>query len=283
MKKILVTGATGFIGSYVINQLLPLGYEVVASSRNEKKAKASNWFTKVHYVPFNINQADDENCYELFGKPDLAIHLAWDGLPDYKSLQHFETYLFENYRFLKNLVMNGLADLTVTGTCFEYGMKTGELFESDQAEPSNPYGLAKFTLYKFLEQLRLKKEFRLKWVRLFYMYGNGQNPKSLFAQLDNALEQDQKVFNMSGGEQLRDFLPVDQVGYNISRIAVQSRVTGIINCCSGRPVSVKDLVLSYLASANKRIELNLGYYPYPDYEPMAFWGNNKKLQSILNE
>ena len=115
------------------------------------------------------------------------------------------------------------------------------------------------------------------------MYGKGQNEKSLISQLDKALEKEDKIFNMSGGEQLRDFLPVEKVAQNIINIATQNKVKGIINCCSGHPVSVKDFVQNYLQFKNKNIKLNLGYYPYPDFEPFKFWGNNEKLNKILNE
>jgi dTDP-6-deoxy-L-talose 4-dehydrogenase (NAD+) len=69
----------------------------------------------------------------------------------------------------------------------------------------------------------------------------------------------------------------------IVKIAFQKQTDGIVNCCSGIPISIKQLVQNYLHDNNATIKLNLGYYPYPDYEPMQFWGDNKKLKSILNE
>ena len=89
------------------------------------------------------------------------------------------------------------------------------------------------------------------------------------------------VFNMSGGEQLRDYLPVEEVAKMLVAVALQQKVEGIINCCSGEPVSVRRFVENYLQQHNLRIRLNLGHYPYPDYEPMAFWGDRQKLDGIL--
>ena len=114
------------------------------------------------------------------------------------------------------------------------------------------------------------------------MYGTGQNPNSLLSQLDRALANGEVGFNMSGGEQQRDYLPVETVVAYISKIALQNEVEGIINCCSGNPVTVKHFVENYLAKNNQHIQLNLGHYPYADYEPMRFWGDDKKLKSILN-
>jgi dTDP-6-deoxy-L-talose 4-dehydrogenase (NAD+) len=180
------------------------------------------------------------------------------------------------------MVMNGLVDITITGTCFEYGMQEGCLSEDMAALPANPYAIAKDSLRKLLMEFQVSHPFMLKWVRLFYMYGRGQNPNSLLSQLDAALVRQDPVFNMSGGEQVRDFLPVEQVAAYIVKIALQSGTTGIINCCSGKPVTVKHFVEDYLRQKGQSIILNTGYYAYPDYEPMQFWGDNSKFKSITN-
>jgi nucleoside-diphosphate-sugar epimerase len=284
MKKVLVTGATGFIGNYVVEHLLNQGNTVIASSSNREKASSYNWFNRVEYVEFDLKQfRSSDNYFQYFKSPDALIHLSWEGLPNYKSLFHFEENLPGHYDFLKNIITNGCNNISVTGTCFEYGMKEGKLSEDMCCIPDNPYALAKDSLNKFLHELSKQYPFTLKWIRLFYLFGKGQNPKSLFSQLDLALENGDRIFNMSGGEQVRDYLPVEMAAEYIVKVAMQNKVNGIINCCSGNPVKIKDMVEQYLFEKKKNIELHLGYYPYPDYEPMSFWGDNKKLQSILND
>jgi dTDP-6-deoxy-L-talose 4-dehydrogenase (NAD+) len=282
MKKVLVTGATGFIGNYVIEELLKQGCAVVASSANPIKAKDKNWFKKVQYIPFDLKQFDLATNYQnYFDQPDLVIHLAWEGLPNYKASFHIEENLPRHFAFIKNLVANGQKDITVTGTCFEYGMQEGCLSEEMETRPANPYAIAKDGLRKQIQGLQQEYVFYFKWVRLFYMYGAGQNPNSLLSQLDRALENGEAVFNMSGGEQIRDYLPVEKVAANITAIALQQNITGMINCSSGKGISVKEFVQNYLKEKNKNIVLNFGYYPYPDYEPMNFWGDNEKLKKIV--
>ena len=287
MKSVLITGASGFIGHHVINYLVKNHkheYSIIATSSNIEKVRDEQWFNLVDYVPFDLTKMNCfDNYFEYFNKPDILIHLAWEGLPNYKSLFHFEENLPRHYNFIKNLVQHGLSDITVTGTCFEYGMQEGCLTESLLSNPSNPYALAKDTLRKFLEEFKKKHPFSLKWVRLFYMYGEGQNPNSLFSQLDKALENGDAVFNMSGGEQVRDYLPVEQVAKNIVQIATKQNVEGIINCGSGNPVTVKKMVEDYLTIKNKSIKLNTGFYPYNDFEPMKFWADITKLNTILNK
>ena len=282
MAKVLVTGATGFIGNYVVTGLLQRGHQVIASSFSPAKAKQFSWFQQVQYIPFDLGSFDAAvNYYQYFDMPEAMIHLAWEGLPNYKAAFHTETNLPRHYAFLANLVRNGLTNLTVTGTCFEYGMQEGRLEESMPAQPANAYAQAKDALRTSLQQLQQQYPFHCKWVRLFYMYGKGQNPKSLLSQLQQALDEEQEVFNMSGGEQVRDYLPVEKLADYIVQIALQNRVEGIINCCSGQPITVKQLVESYLKQQGASIRLHLGYYPYTDYEPMAFWGDTKKLQSLF--
>ena len=280
MKKVLVTGATGFIGNYVVDELLRRGCTVIATSHDEKKAAGANWFAKLKYIPFDLRGVDPEiNYYEFFDRPDAMIHLAWEGLPNYKDSFHIEENFPRHKRFLKNLVANGLRDLTVAGTCFEYGMREGCLREDMEAQPTNAYAIGKNELRRSLEENKTKG-FHFKWPRLFYMYGKGQHPNSLFSQLDKALDDADESFNMSPGEQVRDYLPVEQMAALIVNIALQIKVKGIINCCSGRPVVLKQLVEDYLKEKNQHISLNLGYYLYPDFEPMSFWGDTAKLRSV---
>jgi nucleoside-diphosphate-sugar epimerase len=281
MRRILVTGATGFIGRYVVERLLSAGHRVIATSSNEHRAREFSWFNSVQYIPFDLAHADPTlDYYRLFGEPDSLIHLAWEGLPNYKSSFHLDVNYPRHAAFLGNLVRNGLRDVTITGTCLEYGMQEGCLREDLPVLAGNPYALAKDALRRSLKPLEEGYGFRVKWVRLFYMYGPGQNPNSLLSQLDKALAAGEPVFNMSGGEQVRDYLPVEKMAELIVDIALQNETSGIINGCSGQPVTVRRLVEDYLAATGRQIRLNLGYYPYADYEPMRFWGDVQKLRTV---
>jgi len=282
MQKILVTGATGFIGNYVVEELLRQDYQVIASSSLEEKARLFPWFRKVQYKAFNLAEMDDTiDYFSFFDRPDILIHLAWEGLPNYKAAFHYEINLPRHFSFLQHMLRQGLGSLSVTGTCFEYGMHEGKLSEEMPSDPANAYAMAKDGLRKLLEEYRQTVPFDFKWIRLFYMYGRGQHPNSLLSQLQKALDEQATVFNMSGGAQVRDYLPVETAAAYIVAIAVQQRVGGIINCCSARPVSVRQLVENYLHERQAQIHLNLGHYPYADYEPMSFWGDDTKLNSIL--
>jgi dTDP-6-deoxy-L-talose 4-dehydrogenase (NAD+) len=278
--RIAVTGASGFVGRHVLEQLSHHPVETVAVTRN--RGRLSDWTDRVEIVEMDISHPSPD-CFSVLGSPNVLIHLAWDGLPNYRSLHHYETELPRQYLFLKTMIEGGLPALLVTGTCFEYGMQSGPLSEDLLTHPNNPYGHAKDALRQQLEFLQKVHTFAFKWVRLFYVYGEGQPRSSLYPLLKEAVDQGVQYFNMSGGEQLRDYLPIREVARLVVLLALCKYNTGVINLCSGKPVSIRRLVEQWIEENGWNIELNLGYYPYPDYEPMAFWGDRRRLDRLLDD
>lgn len=278
--KVLVTGATGFVGRHLVAALLTRGCEVRAVARNAETAAGLPWINAVEFVAADIH-ATDLDITALSDGVDALAHLAWPGLPNYQALFHFEHNLMADYRFIKGAVEAGVSQVLVTGTCFEYGLQSGPLSEMTAPQPSNPYGLAKNTLRLFLENLQRVQPFTLQWARLFYLHGDGQNPNSLLAALDRAIDAGDDTFNMSAGEQLRDYLPVATAADYLALILQRWDFNGLVNCSSGQPISVRALVEQRLRERDASISLNLGHYPYPTHEPMAFWGVTDRLQQLL--
>ena len=274
--KVAVSGATGFVGRHVVAALERAGVEPTLWVRPSSPPSTSR-----HRVA-RIDIADPPaQPFDLLGRPDVLIHLAWGGLPNYPSLHHFERELPAHYALLKRLVDEGLSTLVVAGTCFEYGMQSGPLAETLAAAPANPYALAKDALRRQLQELQRERPFALTWARLFYLYGEGQAETALWSQLRRAVESGAATFPMSGGEQLRDYLPVELAADHLVALAMRRREHGIVNVCSGQPVSVRSLVEGWLAANAWTIGLDLGRYPYPAHEPMAFWGDAAKLKRCL--
>ena len=276
--KVAVTGATGFVGQHVVAELERRCVSAVLACR---PSITRNTSVATHLVAAVDLREPPGDCFDRMGRPDILIHLAWGGLPNFNSLHHFEDELPVQYCFLKGLIQAGLPNLLVTGTCLEYGLQSGPLREDCDAKPTTPYGLAKDTLRRQLQCLQRAKHFNLIWARLFYMFGEGQAESSLLPQLRRAVERGDRTFNMSRGEQLRDYLPVADLAQHLVSLALSPQDHGIINICSGTPISVRTLVETRIAEISWKIELNLGYYPYPSYEPMAFWGDRSKLDSCL--
>lgn len=273
-RQVVVTGATGFLGRYLIPLLLNDNYQITAIARDAQKAMTFDWYKEVKFVPSDFHK--DQQLLQVQQGAGL-IHLAWQGLPNYHSLFHLEENLPRSYQFIKSLVLGGIRQVMVTGTCFEYGFQSGPIASSATPLPNNSYALAKDTLRRQLHFLCKEHPFCFQWARIFYLYGEGQNPLSLLSQLDSAIDKGDNWFNMSGGEQLRDYLPVEAAAKQLFDLYVSNR-TGAHNICSGDPISVRRLVEERIRDRSASIQLNLGYYPYPDYEPMAFWG----IRDVIN-
>jgi len=276
--KVAITGASGFIGRYVVDELNARHVKVIAITRDLDKPLPE--LANGQWIEMDIS-SPPSNVFEVLGSPDILIHLAWDGLPNYKSLHHYERELSAQYVFLSALINQGLQSLTVTGTCFEYGMQSGKLSEDMISMANNPYGFAKNALRTQLDFLKTERPFSFTWCRLFYLFGEGQPQTSLYAQLKAAVQKGLEEFNMSEGEQLRDYLSVMDAARAICKISMLGRDNGVVNICSGAPISVRSLVERWIGDNGWSIKLNRGYYPYPTHEPMAFWGSVEKMNSLI--
>lgn len=276
--KVAVSGATGFIGRHVVAALEGSGVETTVWIRPATPLPPAWRRHRVARIDVHAPPAD---AFELLGAPDALVHLAWGGLPNYGSLHHVERELPAHYALLKSLVAQGLGAVVVAGTCFEYGLQSGPLDEAKETLPANAYALAKDTLRRQLELLQRELPFALTWARLFYLHGEGQAATALWPQLRRAAEAGAATFPMSGGEQLRDYLPVEQAAAELVALALRRRSFGVVNVCSGEPVSVRALVERWIAANGWSIRPELGRFPYPSHEPMAFWGDRRKLARCL--
>lgn len=267
--KVAITGSTGYIGRKVMTKF---------QGRPD---------CTVIVPPRDVIDNPD-NCFERMGKPDCLVHLAWEGLPNYKS-EHHMAHMEVQYEFLYRAITGGLRSLLVTGTCAEYGLQSGCLDEAIPTIPNTPYARAKDSLRKRLEVLQKQKQFDLTWARLFYIYGKDQGSHTLFGKLRDCAyaapasgcsPRGRATFEMSAGEQIRDYMIDWDVAYNLMMLAGGNH--GIVNICSGRPAKIKDLVAAWIEANSWWVDMKLGVFQYNDYEPMEFWGDPSKLRTILN-
>jgi nucleoside-diphosphate-sugar epimerase len=275
--KVAVTGATGFVGRHVVSALLKRGVDVVATAR----APEGIWVEDDRLKIVALDIADSEDAFARLGRPDVLLHLAWGGLPNYQADAHLEKELPRQIAFLNACAQGGLRRLVVTGTCLEYGMQSGCLDEDLPTAPITAYGQAKDRLRAHLQALMSTGGPQLTWVRLFYLYGPGQAATSLYSQLRAAVASAASEFAMSPGDQLRDFISIESAAAYLSTLTLDVSNAGVVNLCSGVPKTVAALAREWLQDWGTPLRLDLGVYPYPAYEPQAFWGSTRKLNALL--
>lgn len=274
--KVALTGSTGFIGRHVVESLTNRGHEVVEILRPGRRGAARTR----NFVEFDLENPPRE-AFGRLGSPEVLLHLAWGGLPNYGSVHHVEDEVPRHVSFLSALADQGLSRIVVAGTCFEYGLREGQIKETDPVAPTTEYARGKTLLHQSLR--RMYPEASIVWARLFYPYGPGQGPQSLYGQFQRACESGDEFFPMSPGDQLRDYLPVADMADYLARIAV-IRHEGplVVNVCSGRPITVRELVGEWVKSCRSTITLQTGVYPYSTHEPRNVWGDGQLLKSLLD-
>lgn len=274
-RWIAVTGATGFLGRHVAASLRARGLGMIALGRRPVGESPS-----VRWRPLDLAAPADEAMRSI-GAADALVHLAWEGLPNYRAPRHVEEELPRQASFIDAALAHGLRRLVVAGTCFEYGMRDGELREDLEAHPANPYGQAKDLLRRHAQDACARNRCSLAWARLFYLWGDGQAPTSVWSQLADHVRRGEASFPMSGGQQVRDFMPAADAADALVRLALRPDASGILNVCSGMPRTLEQTVRGWLADRGWDIQLDLGRFPYPDHEPFAFWGSRARLDELL--
>lgn len=274
--KILITGGSGFIGGAIVKRLqINSTVELICTTRDKTDSSES----KIFFDLFSTNFED--NLFLKFGSPDIVLHCAWGNVKKINSLKHMDTELFYHMRFIENLVRNGVKKIVVLGSCFEYGKQNGEVYENQIPNPNTTYAVAKDSLRRYIEFLNKKHEFDFQWLRIFYVYDeSGNKGSNILSSLKEAVDSGDEVFDMSLGEQSLDYIEVKELSQMIEKLILQNKVKGIINCCSGNPITVNELIQKSLKKWDRNIDFNRGKYPYREFESLLIWGNRDMYNKI---
>ena len=273
--KVLVTGANGYIGRHVVSALIELGHEVTACD-----IRVTDVDSRAKVIEENLF-GDVDNIYERLDCPDVCIHMAWrDGFV-HNSLNHMGD-LSSHYKFLTAMIDGGLKHLAVMGTMHEVGYWEGAINENTPCNPLSMYGIAKNALRQSMIAYTKDKNCKLYWLRAYYILGDDMRNHSIFAKLLQADKEGKELFPFTTGKTKYDFISVDELAKQIAMASTQEEVTGIINCCSGNPVSLADRVEQYIKENNLTIKLDYGKYPDRPYDSPIIYGDATKINKILN-
>lgn len=274
MKKVLVTGANGYIGRYVTNTLLENGYEVIAAD-----IRFDNVDSRATYFKKSIFELE-EDLYEQLGKPDACIHMAWQDGFVHNAPSHMEK-LSQHYSFLKKLVEQGCKDITIMGSMHEVGYWEGAIKEDTPCNPLSLYGISKNALRQAMLLLAHNNNVSLKWLRAYYILGDDLHNNSIFTKLIKAAQEGKDEFPFTSGKNQYDFIDVKELGYQIAAAAAQTEISGIINTCTGKPVPLGEKVEEFIKKNNLNISLKYGAFPDRDYDSPIVYGDNTKIKKIL--
>ena len=274
MKSILVTGASGYIGRHVVNQLLEDGYKVLVADID-----LSGYSEEVVKISEPIFSGD-KDIYIKMGEPDVCLHLAWQDGFKHNSHAHIAN-LSAHYEFISNMLAGGLKQIAVMGTMHEIGYWEGEVDENTPTNPMSNYGIAKNSLRQAVRELCKEYGAKYQWLRAYYITGDDMKNHSIFAKIIEKEQEGAKEFPFNSGRNKYDFIDIHDLALQISAAVEQNEITGVINCCSGKPVSLAEKVESFLAENNYSIKLKYGAFPDREYDSPAIWGNNSKITEIL--
>jgi nucleoside-diphosphate-sugar epimerase len=276
--KIAIIGGTSFIGENLIKHLLKKKNEIVATYYSSKKIIKNS---KIIWKRLNLNKLSIKNYYKYLEFPDVVVNLAWPGIPKYQLKKHFKTSEAQK-KLNYNLINNGLKNIIVLGTCYEYGIVNGPVSEKHKPRPIIPYAIAKLKLFKNILKLKKTKRFNFSWLRPFFVYGNNKNRETLYTLLKKLDQGKIKKLSVCGSL-VRDFLSVDYLCKKIIEIIILNKDLGVLNVSSGKGITIRTFVRKQIKFKKnlKKIYMNANNPNY--FEPQSFWGDNKKLKRYLKK
>lgn len=272
--NILITGGNGYIGRHVTEYAKQFGNVLVTDIKTISK-------DQYNFVELDLLKSCGDNClYKILGEPDCIIHLAWRNGFDHKAESHLKDLQY-HYAFLKNMVDSGCRSISVMGSMHEIGYYEGEVNKDTPCNPMSLYGIAKNALRQAIMTYCEEKDVSLKWLRAFYIIGDDENNNSVFTKILKFAKQGKKVFPFTSGLNKYDFLDVNLLAEYITKASIQTQISGIINVCSGQPVSLKEKVEEFIDLNKLDIRPDFGSFPSRKYDSPAIWGGAEIIKKII--
>ena len=280
MKKVLLTGAAGFVGRHTIPLMIESGYEVHAVDYiDQPPFKQEPCF---FWHQCNLLNTDQQKRLLAEVKPTHLLHFAWYTVPGkyWTSLENLR-WVQASLELAMNFIDEGGKRAVLAGTCAEYDWSYGYCSEDvTPTRPSTLYGTCKHSLQEMLRYLSQQTGLSSAWGRIFFLYGPYEAKIRLVPSIITSLLQDRSV-RCTHGNQIRDFLHVEDIASAFVSL-LNSNVEGPINIALGQPVALKTVIYTIADLLGKRHLVELGVLPAPEGEPPFVVADVRKLNQQVD-
>lgn len=275
MKRVLVTGASGFVGYQSLAPLVARGFDVIAVTSRTVNLP----FQDVTWAKADL--MDPVVCGELLAayRPEFLLHFAWYAEPGrfWTSPENFR-WVQASLGLLEQFAKHGGRRVVSAGSCAEYDWSAGHCLENQSVlSPATTYGICKHAMQLMQSEFCKQAGISQAWGRIFLTYGPREDPRRLVASVINSLLE-YRPARCSHGGQIRDLMHVQDVAEAFVAL-LDSEVEGAVNVASGNPVALKE-VIGTIANLLERADLvQLGAIPSSLDEPGLLTADTGRLRS----
>ncbi len=272
-RRVLVTGASGFIGSHCLAPLQQRGYEVHAVSHRRTADTAAG----VSWHVGDLLEAGERSRIVEAVEPAYLVHTAWYMEPGKTLTSPVNVdWVVASLDLVRRFQQSGGQRVVTLGTCFEYAFGPAELSESSPLRPASVYGASKVALSTAQAALADATGLSSAWARLFYLYGPNEDARRLVGDIASSVLAGREVATAEGRHR-RDYMYVGDAGQAIAAL-LDSGVEGPVNIATGSALVVSDLVDMVARSAGRPELVRFGSRPLPPGEPDEIRADVRRLR-----
>jgi UDP-glucuronate decarboxylase len=275
--RILLTGATGFIGSHVARRLARDRHDVHAVVRpTSSRRRIADIEQRVRLIPVDLDDRRTLRSAVAQIKPEVCLHLAWYAEPGKYLISPLNLDCVAwSLTLAREAAEAGCARLVCAGTCFEYAFGSEPVTESSPTGPQTLYATSKLALFQTLAVFAKQIGLSFAWLRFFYLYGPWEDERRLVPAVIRRLLRAGSV-DLTSGEQVRDYIHIEDAADAVVAAATSS-LTGPVNICTGQPTTIRAIAETIGRELGRPDLLRFGARPSDPNDPPVILGDNGKL------